>query len=63
MNLHYFYQKLPPKNTRFLATLADETHSEVFNCDSEGRYFNQDGVEIPGSWFATKGYLYWEELS
>lgn len=62
MNLHYFYQKLPSPNTKFLATVADETYSEEFSCDHEGRFFSQDGVEIPGSWFVSMGYLYWEQI-
>lgn len=64
MNLHYFYNNLPPPGTKFLATYADESASKVFERLLDGRFIDcQDGFEIPYTgWFLDRGFLYWERV-
>lgn len=65
MNLHYFYNDLPERGTKFKATLADESGFKVFERLEDGRFIDiTDGVEVPyNGWFLDIGFLYWELLN
>ncbi|WP_071058778.1 hypothetical protein [Pelistega sp. MC2] len=64
MNLHYFYNDLPARGTKFIATYADETGAKLFQRLDDGQFIDcEDGFKVPyNGWFLDKGFLYWEKI-
>lgn len=57
MKKYFFYEKLPKKNSRFIALYADRSGADLFMRDKDGIFCDTQGGILSQTWFTDSGYL------